>query len=51
MGFDYGVTVHAGLPFPITTSAHGSAYDIAGKNQASVNALRAAFMLACKMTK
>jgi 4-hydroxythreonine-4-phosphate dehydrogenase len=50
MGFDHGVTVHAGLPFPITTSAHGSAYDIAGKNLASVNALRAAFTLACSMT-
>jgi 4-hydroxythreonine-4-phosphate dehydrogenase len=50
MGFDHGVTVHAGLPFPITTSAHGSAFDIAGKNLASVNALRAAFNLACKMT-
>ncbi|MDT8420726.1 MAG: 4-hydroxythreonine-4-phosphate dehydrogenase PdxA [Desulfuromonadales bacterium] len=50
MGFDYGVTVHAGLPFPITTSAHGSAYDIAGHNVASVNALSAAFTLACSMT-
>lgn len=50
MGFDHGVTVHAGLPFPVTTSAHGSAYDIAGKNLASVNALRAAFTLACSMT-
>lgn len=49
MGFDYGVTVHAGLPFPVTTSAHGSAYDIAGKNVASVNALREAFKLACSM--
>jgi 4-hydroxythreonine-4-phosphate dehydrogenase len=49
MGFDHGVTVHAGLPFPVTTSAHGSAYDIAGKNLASVNALRAAFTLACSM--
>ena len=50
MGFDHGVTVHAGLPYPVTTSAHGSAYDIAGKNLASVNALRAAFTLACSMT-
>ncbi len=49
MGFDHGVTVHAGLPFPVTTSAHGSAYDIAGKNVASVSALRAAFTLACSM--
>ncbi len=50
MGFDYGVTVHAGLPYPVTTSAHGSAYDIAGKNVASVNALREAFKLVCSMT-
>lgn len=50
MGFDHGVTVHAGLPYPVTTSAHGSAYDIAGKNLASVNALKAAFSLACSMT-
>lgn len=51
MGFDNGVTVHAGLPFPITTSAHGSAYNIAGKGIAKVNALRQAFLLACRMAK
>lgn len=50
MGFDHGVTVHAGLPFPVTTSAHGSAFDIAGKGKASVSSLRAAFTLACSMT-
>lgn len=49
MGFDHGVTVHAGLDFPITTSAHGSAFNIAGQGIASVNALRAAFDLACSM--
>ena len=49
MGFDHGVTVHAGLPFPITTSAHGSAFNIAGQGVASVNALRAAFNLVCSM--
>lgn len=50
MGFDHGVTVHAGLPFPVTTSAHGSAFNIAGQGIASVNALKAAFSLACTMT-
>ena len=50
MGFDHGVTVHAGLEYPVTTSAHGSAFDIAGKGIANVNALRAAFDLACSMT-
>ncbi len=30
-GFDRGVTVQGGLPVPITTPAHGTAFDIAGK--------------------
>lgn len=49
IGFDHGVTVHGGLPFPVTTSAHGSAFDIAGRGLASVNSLKAAFTLACSM--
>lgn len=49
MGFDHGVTLHAGLEFPITTSAHGSAFNIAGQGIASVNALSAAFALVCSM--
>lgn len=51
MGFDHGVTVHAGLPYPITTSAHGSAYDIAGQGIANVRALREAFLLASSMSR
>ncbi len=50
MGFDHGVTVHAGLDYPVTTSAHGSAYDIAGQGIANVRALREAFLLACSMS-
>ncbi len=50
MGFERGVTVHAGLPFPVTTSAHGSAFDIAGQGIANESALRQAFLLACSMT-
>ena len=49
MGFDRGVTVLGGLPVPICTPAHGTAYDIAGKGTASVEATRRAFHLACKM--
>jgi 4-hydroxythreonine-4-phosphate dehydrogenase len=49
MGFERGVTVHAGLPFPVTTSAHGSAFDIAGQGIANESALRQAFLLACSM--
>jgi 4-hydroxythreonine-4-phosphate dehydrogenase len=49
LGFDRGVTVLGGLPFPVTTPAHGSAFDIAGKGLANPRAMRAAFDLACQM--
>jgi 4-hydroxythreonine-4-phosphate dehydrogenase len=49
MGFERGVTVHGGLPFPITTPAHGTAYDIAGQNKANAGAMVNAFELACRM--
>ncbi|WP_087017240.1 4-hydroxythreonine-4-phosphate dehydrogenase PdxA [Thaumasiovibrio subtropicus] len=49
MGFEKGVTVQGGLPVPITTPAHGTAYDIAGKNQANVSATVQAFNIACRM--
>ena len=49
MGFSKGVTVQGGLPVPITTPAHGTAYDIAGKGQANVNAMLNAFHIATRM--
>jgi 4-hydroxythreonine-4-phosphate dehydrogenase len=49
MGFDRGVTVPGGLPIPIATPAHGTAYDIAGKGVANMGAMRNAFALACRM--
>jgi 4-hydroxythreonine-4-phosphate dehydrogenase len=49
MGFSQGVTVQGGLPVPITTPAHGTAYDIAGKGLADVNAMANAFRIACRM--
>jgi 4-hydroxy-L-threonine phosphate dehydrogenase PdxA len=49
MGFERGVTVQGGLPIPITTPAHGTAYDIAGKGLANPQAMKNAFELACKM--
>ena len=51
MGFDKGVTVQGGLPVPITTPAHGTAFDIAGKGVASPEATRRAFTLACEMAE
>jgi 4-hydroxythreonine-4-phosphate dehydrogenase len=49
MGFDRGVTVQGGLPMPITTPAHGTAYDIAGKGVANAGAMKNAYELACRM--
>ena len=49
MGFDRGVTLLGGFPFPICTPAHGTAYDIAGKGIASVGASQAALLLATDM--
>ncbi|UUZ63419.1 4-hydroxythreonine-4-phosphate dehydrogenase PdxA [Polaromonas sp. P1-6] len=49
MGFSKGVTVQGGLSVPITTPAHGTAYDIAGQGVADVNATLNAFRIACRM--
>jgi 4-hydroxythreonine-4-phosphate dehydrogenase len=49
MGFSQGVTVQGGLPIPITTPAHGTAYDIAGQGKANVNATANALAIASRM--
>ncbi len=49
LGFDVGVTVEGGLPIPITTPAHGTAYDIVGQGVAKITAMTHAFELACRM--
>jgi 4-hydroxy-L-threonine phosphate dehydrogenase PdxA len=49
LGFERGVTVQGGLPMPITTPAHGTAYDIAGRGVANAGAMKNAFDLACQM--
>lgn len=49
MGFWRGVTVQGGLPIPITTPAHGTAFDITAQGKANLGATRQAFELACRM--
>jgi len=49
LGFEAGVTALGGYPFPITTAAHGSAYDIAGKGIANPGAMRNAMEIAIHM--
>ena len=49
-GFDRGVTVQGGMPFPITTPAHGTAFDIAGKNIANLDSTIQSFKIALQIT-
>ncbi|MBS3651758.1 4-hydroxythreonine-4-phosphate dehydrogenase PdxA [Pseudaminobacter sp. 19-2017] len=50
MGFSRGVTVHGGLPIPIATPAHGTAFDIYGRGTANVGAMQAAFDICVAMS-
>ena len=50
-GFDKGVTVQGGLPVPITTPAHGTAFDIAGKNKANLEPTLNSFKIALTMAE
>ena len=51
LGFDRGVSVLAGLPVPITTPAHGTAFDIAGHNKANPRPTLNAFTMAVNMAE
>ncbi len=47
LNFDTGVNYTAGLPIIRTTPDHGTAYEIAGMDQASPNSFREAIYMAC----
>lgn len=49
-GFDKGVTVQGGMPIPITTPAHGTAFDISGKNIAKLEPMLQSFKIALNMS-
>lgn len=50
LGFDRGVSVLAGLPVPVTTPAHGTAFDIAGRNRANAVPARNAFTMCLNLS-
>ncbi len=50
LGFDRGVSVLAGLPVPLTTPAHGTAFDIAGQNRANLVPALNAFTMCVNMS-
>lgn len=49
LGFHMGVSVHAGLPFPMATPAHGTAFDIVGTNSANPEPTLRAFRMVATM--
>jgi 4-hydroxythreonine-4-phosphate dehydrogenase len=51
LGLGRGVTMLAGLPVPIATPGHGTAYEIAGKGIANGEGLSAAFRLVADMVR
>ncbi len=51
MGFDRGITLIGGYPFPITTPAHGTAFDIAGQGIANPGAAKRALEIGADMAR
>lgn len=51
LAFDNAVNVTIGLPIIRTSPAHGTAFDIAGKNIANPNSMKAAIRTAIQMAK
>lgn len=49
MGFDGGVTIAGGLPVPICTPAHGTAFDVVGQGTANTGSMQNAFDLAVRI--
>ena len=47
LSFEEGINFTAGLPYVRTSPAHGTAYELAGKDQASPEAFRNALFMAC----
>jgi 4-hydroxythreonine-4-phosphate dehydrogenase len=50
-GFDEGVNVTLGLPFPRTSPDHGTAFEIAGRGLARAHSMIAAINLACVLAR
>jgi len=50
-GFDQGITIAGGMPVPIATCAHGTAYDIAGTGIVKTTAFENAVKMVSKMAE
>jgi len=48
---DHAVNVTIGIPAVRTSPAHGTAFDIAGRNQASASSMKSAILTAIRMAR
>jgi len=51
LGFEHAVNITIGIPIIRTSPAHGTAFDIAGRNLASPASMKAAILTAIRMAK
>ena len=51
MDFEHAVNITIGLPLVRTSPAHGTAFDIAGRNMANPSSMKSAIMAAIQMAK
>jgi 4-hydroxythreonine-4-phosphate dehydrogenase len=51
LSFESGINYTAGLPYVRTSPDHGTAYNLAGKNEASESSMREAMYIACDIIK
>lgn len=51
LGFEYGVSIEGGLPCPLVTPSHGTAFEIAGTGTATINAFEKALLDAVSLAK
>jgi len=51
LDFEHAVNVTIGLPAVRTSPAHGTAFDIAGRNQASASSMKSAIITAIRMAR
>lgn len=49
LGFEYGVSIEGGLPCPLVTPSHGTAFEIAGTGTATISAFNKALLDAVAM--
>jgi 4-hydroxythreonine-4-phosphate dehydrogenase len=49
LGFGKGVALMGGLPFPVVTPGHGTAYDIAGQGVAQSLGMMETFRIVCRL--